>query len=308
MQKKSSKSLGKSKITQEEIQQRLSIIKTAEQLDNVKRDMETSAKGASTLPSGHVPLENLSGAGQNGDAIFRSLAADYKELLDALGNYAFAPELRQYYFRHNKIVSFLAILKKAGLTLQVRSMMDIFKDRVKQRNGGNLPTIKEKVGLFGKTVSRPMKIEEIASKFEVEIDLPPGTDRPLTVCGTQNGLLNHLRTIVLEDEDVQDLSKRNARKNIARFLKAVGLLNLHTENQGEKCLIACLITPDSLQPRSAEDRDQLMKFQSIMKKGKKWLNDRMEAIKKSQIQVQEEEDIQEGQATNGKQVKAMQQS
>lgn len=276
------KTLSKSKVTQEEIQQRLNMIKAAEQLDDIKRDMASASTEGRKTPTGHVPLEDLSGAGQSGDQIFMAMMKEYKELLDTIGSFSFAPELRKYYFKDNKIKSFLSILKHAGLTLQVRTMMDIFKDRVKQRNGGTLPTVKEKVGLFGKTVSRPMKVEEIASKFDVEVDLPPGVERPLTVCGTQNGLLNHLRGILLDDEDVRDVLKRNPRKNVARFLKAAGLLNLQSNNQDEKCLIACLITPESIQPKSPQDRDQVVKFRSIMKKGKRWLDQRIEAIQKSQ--------------------------
>ena len=276
------KSLTKSKLTQEEVQQRLNMIKAADQLEDIKRDMSSPHAKSRKTSTGAVQLEDLSGAGQSGDEIYKAVVSDYKDLLDAIASYAFAPELRKHYFKNNKIKSFLTILKHAGMTLQVRSMMDIFKDRVKQRNGGNLPTVREKVGLFGKTAERPMKVEEIASKYDVEIDLPPGADRPLTVCGTQVGLMNHLRDIVLEEDDVRDLFKRNSRKSVARFLKAAGLLNLQSNNQDEKCFIACLITPESLQPKSAEDREQMVKLRSLLKKGKKWVDGRIEAIQKSQ--------------------------
>ncbi len=279
MQKKSA---SKSKISQDEINQRLKMIKAVEDIESVKRDMSSGVSSKSATSTTPFSLQSLSGVGESDSEIFISVTSEYKELLQTIGNYAFAPELRPVYFKNNKIKSLLTILKLAGMTLQVRSVMDIFKDRVKQVNGGTIPTVTEKSGLFGKAVKRAMKIEEIASKFDVEVDIPPGADRPLTACGTQVGLLNHIREIVLEEEDVCNLLKKNARKSVARYLKAAGLLNFQTTNPDEKCLIATLVTPDAIQPKSPEDKDVLIKFRNILRKGKKWLDSRIEILQKGQ--------------------------
>lgn len=276
--------LSNSKLTQEKVQQRLNEIKATDELENIKQEMMASSpQDASSASTGVAPVDDLRSVGIESEKIYLTLLSDYHQLLNSIGDYAFAPELRKFYFRDNKINTFLSILHKSGLVLQVRNMMDIFKDRVKQRNGGSLPTIKEKAGLFSKTVTRPMKLEEIASNYDIEEVLPPGVERPLTICGTQEGLLNYLRNILLDDEDVRDLAKRNPRKTVAQFLKAAGLINFQTINPDEKCLIACLITPESLQPRPNSNRESLMKFRSIIKKGKKWLEERIETIKKNQI-------------------------
>ena len=256
------------------------MIKAADDLAVVKRDMASGGSSKAAVSTDPVPLQSLSGVGESDSEIFISVAEEYKELLETIGNYAFASELRPIYFKDNKIKSLLTILKRAGMTLQVRSVMDIFKDRIKVANGGTIPTVTEKSGLFGKASKRAMKIEEIASKFDVEIDIPPGADRPLTACGTQIGLLSHIREIVLDDEDVNNLLKKNARKSVARYLKAVGLLNFQTSNADEKCLIATLVTPDTIQPKTPEDKDALVKFRNILRKGKKWLDSKIEILQK----------------------------
>jgi len=269
----------KSKLTQEEILQRLQMASAADELEKVKKDMNNSPRTFAEMGPGVVPLENLSGIGQSEDQIYSEICKLLSDFLNKLGDMAFSLEKKEQFFPKSKIVHLVKIMKSANMEMEARSIMDIFKDRVKQKNEGKMPTIKEKVGMFGKTTERIMKLEEIASHFPIEDDLPPGDVKPLGAHGTKNGILMHLSNILLQSEGVLDPLKKGARKTVGLFLKAAGLINTAAQNPQEKYFLACLFTPDSIQPKSRNDKDGLAKFRTVLKKGVQFLEERMEAKK-----------------------------
>ena len=92
-----------------------------------------------------------------------------ESFLQMVQEYAFSPALVELYFTNNKI-KLITILKSARMNVLAVTILNMFKERVKILHGNKLPTIKEKSGMFGKTSERAMKVEEIASRFEVEED------------------------------------------------------------------------------------------------------------------------------------------
>ena len=184
MQKKTN---SKYNVSQEEIQERLKRMQSAKELERTKHDMETGVKSSKPSPSS-IAIENLMGVGESEDSIYEECRKDLYDLINKLGNFALGPEKADQLFPKDKIANIVNILRKARMELEARSVMDIFKDRVKYKNNGKLPTITEKQGMFGKTVSRPMKIEEIAAKFPIEDRLPPDDVGKLGEKGTKEGV------------------------------------------------------------------------------------------------------------------------
>nr|HPO08983.1 hypothetical protein [bacterium] len=177
----------------------------------------------------------------------------------------------------------VGLLKGAGYSMQAAAAMDIFKDRVKQKQGGKMPSITEKTGLFGKTTSRPMKLGEIVNRFEVEENLPPEDLQSLTgYAGTQRGLLDYVRASLFDEEEIRDPIKRNQRKQLTAFLKGAKLLNPATNDRQEKVVVACLLTPDTYQPKSMEDIDRILRFRGLLSKGTQYLKQRVEALEAAQ--------------------------
>lgn len=266
MQKKISE---KYKISQEEIQERLKRMQSAKDLERVKHDMETGVKTTKHSPSS-IAIENLMGVGESEDSIYEECRKELFDFINQLSNFTLSPDKAPQLFPNDKIANIVNILRKARMELEARSMMDIFKDRVKFLNDGKLPKIKEKTGMFGKTVARPMRIEEIAAKFKVENRLPPDDVGKLGENGTKEGLMNHLQKILFGNDDVFDVTKSAPRKAIAQFLDASGIINLRTNDPEQKYFNAILLTPDSMQPINRADKDRLVKFRAVLKKGKKW--------------------------------------
>ena len=271
----------KQKITKEDLQKRIAMQDAARELDRMKKTMIRDAEGKPTTAGAglKMPLENLTTIGLSSDQIIHEIQDDLKTMLDKIGELAFAPDQRKRYFHNNKLITLVKILKMAGMEMEARSVMDIFKDRVKQINGGKLPTIKEKQGFFSKTTERALKVEEIATKFEVEVDIPASNSAevaPLTVVGTQKSLMNHMNSILLQNEEVVDPFKKQPRKTLGKFLQCAGLMNPATENPEEKFFVAALLTPDSIQPKSLTDKDKFDKFSKILKKAIKWVEQILE--------------------------------
>ncbi|RJP26605.1 MAG: hypothetical protein C4527_14790 [Candidatus Omnitrophota bacterium] len=279
-----SKTAIKSKITKEEIEQRLAVGNAVAEIEKMKRGMSGGLIVSSDTPFKEVPLQSLSHIGKSTDHIYKDVQGELSTFLNKLGEYAFSPSETKRYFPNNKIKYLIELMKKANMELEARYIMDIFKDRVKQLNGGKLPTVKEKSGLFGKVTERQMKPEEIALKFQIEENYPPGENKPLNVVGTQESLMNHLYEMLLNSEDILDPLKKGPRKTVARFLQAAGMLNPATKDPREKYFVACLMTPDKIQPQSIQDMDRLIKLQVIIKKGTEWLEEKLSASRQSSDQ------------------------
>ncbi len=178
------KIVSKTKLTKEDVDERLAQMEKSQELADITRDMKSAGATTTVTTTGEVQLENLAGAGITEDKLYEQMLEEYRSMLEKIGEFAFSDFMKKRYFKNGKMKSLVRILEKASMALVSRSLMDIFRTRVKQRNGGKLPTVKEKTGLFGKTTDRVMKPEEIVAKYEVEVDLPPDEDRPLTVTGT----------------------------------------------------------------------------------------------------------------------------
>ena len=91
-------------------------------------------------------------------------------------------------------------------------------------------------------------------------------------------MMMHLQTTLLGDEDIVDPMKFKARKSVARFLGAAGLINMSKPGPKEKFLIAALVTPDNIQPRSQKDKERMLKFKSLLAKGNLWLEEMKKKI------------------------------
>lgn len=269
------KQIGRMQFTKEQLEDRLALNRTTEELKKVKREMESSFTVNSGPTGGIMPLESITAAGQSNDQIYYNTVSELNHFLSIVGQYAFSHERAKVYFRNKKVVSLITILKKAKMDMLAFSIMNIFKDRVKQINGNKIPTIKEKTGLFSKAIERPMKLEEIVTKFEIEVDIPPGEERPLTTIGTQSSLLHYLSATLLENEEIQDPIKKGPRKQVGLFLQAANLVDFTATDIATKQFLACLLTPEKLQPKSKQDAENLLRLSSMLKKGTKWLEDKI---------------------------------
>ncbi len=275
----------KSTITQEDIQKRLEMASASDELKKIRKDMETSPLTFTESSSEAIPLESLSGVGQSDEQVYKDTCKVLSEFLEKVSEVYFCRELKSRYFHNSKIVTLVKWLKSARLEMEARSMMDIFKDRVKQKNAGKMPVLKIKASMFGKATERIMKVEEIAKKFELEDDLPADSVKPINgVHGTKNGLLRHLQALLLENEEVTDPIKKNPRKSVGLFLKAAGLIKTETDDPKEKVFLACFFTPDSIQPKSKTDKENLTKLRSILNKGISYLNAKLNARETAQKQ------------------------
>ncbi len=284
------------KVDTHEAQRRVAMHAAAHELDQVKREMLANREGAvddgGPLPGAmDGPVESIVAAGKSGEEIWKDTSKQFNDFLDELGNFAFSWDLKGQYFKDNKITWLVGLLKGAGYTLEANAVLDIHKNRVKQSNGGKMPTVTEKAGLFAKSVTRPMKVGEIAHKFEVTVDLPPDELRALTgYPGTQRGILEYVRSALIDSEDIRDPIKKAQRKHLAMFLKGAGLLDLQTKDNREKMVVACLLTPQDYQPKSQNDTDRLLRFRGLLSKGVQFLKQRNEELaKKGEANSQGEE-------------------
>ncbi|MDP8244553.1 MAG: hypothetical protein P9L94_10770 [Candidatus Hinthialibacter antarcticus] len=286
MQKKTNT---KYNVSQEEIQERLKRMQSAKELERTKHDMETGRTTTKQSPSS-IAIENLMGVGESEDSIYEECRKDLYDLINKLGNFVLGPEKADQLFPKDKIANIVNILRKSRMELEARSVMDIFKDRVKFLNNGKLPTIKEKQGMFGKTVSRAMKLEEIAAKFNVENRLPPDDVGKLGEKGTKEGLMAHLQKILFANDDIFDPTKAGPRKAIAHFLDASGIIDLRSKDPDQKFFNAVLLTPDSMQPVNKADKERLVKLRAVLKKANKWFD---EYVKKAEQQTKQAEKAEE---------------
>lgn len=279
------KSKDDQKKLQEELQKRVAVRENLKDVDKIKRELKR-AGDVDALAGGSqdYEIESLGSIGKSDDELVESLQENLTEFLDAVGEYAFSSSQAPRYFPGNKLVALIKAMKSAGLEMESRYVMDIFKTRVKDRSGGKVPTIKERKGLLGGTTERMMKPEEIAMKFDVEVDMPKTGDDivPLTAVGTQKGIMKHLNDTLLQNEEIVDPFKKGPRKALAKFLQAVKLLNPSTDNPNEKMYVAALLTPDSIQPKSSGDKDQIEKLSALFKKGTKFLSSKLEKAKSAQ--------------------------
>ncbi len=288
MQKKTN---SKYQVSQEEVKDRLKRMQAAKDLERAKHDMETGVK--TTGPSkASLEIENLMGVGESEDSIYEECRKDIFDLVNKVCNFALGLDKTATLFPKDKIANIVNILRRCHLELEARSVMDIFKDRVKFKNNGKLPTIKEKQGMFGKTVARQMKIEEIAAKFTIEDKLPPDDVGKLGEKGTKEGILMHLQKVIFDNEDAYNPLKSGQRKMMAHFLDASGTINLRSKDPEQKYFNAFLLTPDSMQPASKADKDRLVKLRGVVKKASKWFDD---YLKKAEQQAKNEDSSQEAQ-------------
>ncbi len=266
----------KQKITKEDIEKRVALGNAAREIEKMKRGMPTSDSFSSpTTSTKNVPLQSLTQVGKSEEDIFKEVQDSLSVFLDKLGQYAFSFNEKQRYFPNSKIKYLVELLKAADMELEARYIMDVFKNRVKQLNGGKIPKIKEKTGLFGKVTERTMRTEEIAVKYKIEEDFPEGESSPLNVAGTQSSILNHLYQMFLQNDDIQNPLKKAPRKMLAKFLQAAGLINPSTNDPRERYFVACLLTPNKIQPQNVKDSEQLVKYQMILRKGIEWLDEKL---------------------------------
>lgn len=270
----------KNAISKEEIQKRLILHDNAREIDRLKRS--GGMDGPFPRAAGQdAPVESLTSFGKSSEELYGALKKELAEFLVKLGDYAFSDGQRERYFAGNKMKNLLSFMKSAGLELESRYVMDLFKDRVKQRNGGKMPMAREKKGLLGKAVERPMKPEEIALSHDIEVDAPPNPDNPTqSPAGTQRGLLRHMTEMLLLNEEILDPFKKAPRKTLARFLQAAGLFNPSPSDPNEKYYAASLLTPQAIQPCSVNDKEKMEKYMRLLKMGTKWLESKTGASAK----------------------------
>jgi len=257
-----------------ELKKRMAMRESTEELERVKREMSQSKndKNAQTASTdSNAPLQNIQTAGRSGQDLYMEVCKELNNFLKNLGAYAFSPSERKRYFPGDKITYVIGLLRGIKWELGARYVLNMFADRVKQLHGGTVPAIKVKKGFFGRTVERPMNPDEIAARFTIEEDFPAAEVKPLGAAATQMGLLMHLEEVLLHNEDILNPLKKGSRKTVAMFLNAVGLVNPSTSDKEEKLFVACLLTPESFQPKSNTDADRLTKLLALLKKGKKWL-------------------------------------
>jgi hypothetical protein len=271
-------------INQEDLRKRAQQHKAADELGRMKKEIAESSKSASSTSSfsaNDEPLRDLTSIGQTDIQVYNDVCQDHKNFIQLIEDYALSLANKERYFPNNKVHRFIALMKKTGLELQARSAIDMFKSRVKERNGGQIPTKKEKKGIFGKLVERPFTPEELIREYDIEPNIPSSETAPLGAHGTQTGLLKYVAEVLLHNEDIGDPLKKAPRKTVARFLQASGLMS-KSPSGDEKYFAACLVTPDSLLPKSKQDREQLKKYKAILKKGSKWLEDRIQLLNQTQ--------------------------
>ncbi|MGI6455059.1 MAG: hypothetical protein ACOX5R_05485 [bacterium] len=259
----------------QEANERIALGNAARELKKIQEEMERLSRAEDTSNVLIHPLQpvlrDLSTIGLSSEDIYANTVREMESFLQMVQEYAFSPALVELYFTNNKIVKLITILKSARMNVLAVTILNMFKERVKILHGNKLPTIKEKSGMFGKTSERAMKVEEIASRFEVEEDFPPDETPPLTPTGTKKGIITVLIEDLFYNEEVKDPTRRRARKSLAQFLIAAKLVNPNTNDVGEKQFLGCLLTPNVLQPRNTEDIDRLVKFTALLKMGRRWL-------------------------------------
>ncbi len=258
----------------------------ARELEEAKRDVAIRMEaGLTTEPTGTSDTEigSIIAAGMTPQQAAGEIRRIFNDFMNALAEYVFHPAHRKRFFPDQKAVYLVGLLKGAGYTMQAAAAMDIFKDRVKQKQGGKMPTITEKTGLFGKTTSRPMKLGEIVNRFEIEEHLPPEDIPSLTgFVGTQRGLLDYVRASLFDEEEIRDPIKRNQRKQLTAFLKGAKLLDPATDDRQEKVVVACLLTPEAYQPKSMDDIERILRFRGLLSKGTQYLRRRIKALEAAQ--------------------------
>lgn len=267
----------------DDLEKRVAVRDNLRDVEKIKRELQKSGDIDGLSGGSHdFEIESLSTIGKSDTELSSGLLANLKEFLDKTGEFAFGSSQAPRYFPGGKLLALIKAMKSAGLEMESRYVMDIFKTRVKERSGGKVPTIKERKGLLGGTTERMMKPEEIIMQFDVEMDLPPSTDMaPLTAVGTQKGIIKYLNDTLLQNEEILDPFKKAPRKSAAKFLQAVKILNPATEDPSEKMFVASFLTPDSIQPKSSADKEQIEKLSSILKKGTKWLQMKLEKADKA---------------------------
>ncbi len=285
MKKKTS---AKRKLDTDEAQRRVAMHAAAHELDQVKRDMLASQQGGAAVDGGPAtgnidgPIESIVAAGKSNEDIWKDVSKLFNDFLDELGNYVFGWEMKARYFQNRKITRLVGLLKAAGYSLEANAVLDIHKNRVKHANGGKMPTVTEKAGLFSKSTTRPMKVGEIANKFEIEEDLSAEELRGLTgYPGTQRGVLEYVRSAMMDGDEIRDPIKRAPRKQLATFLKGAGLLDLQSKDPREKTVAASLLTPDDYQPKSNLDTDRLLRFRGLLTKTVQFLKEKNQESEKA---------------------------
>lgn len=269
---------------QEELQKRVAVRENLKDVDKIKRELQRAGDVDGLAGGGaDYEIESLATIGKSDNELVKALQENLNEFLEKVGEYAFDNSQAARYFPGNKLLALVKAMKSAGLELESRYVMDIFKTRVKERNGGKMPTIKERKGLLGGTAERMMKPEEIVQKYDIEKDMQRSSNdvAPLTAVGTQKGIMKHLNDSLLQNEEILDPFKKGPRKTVAKFLQAVKLLNPSTANPNEKMFVAALLTPDSIQPKSSGDKEQIEKLSAIFKKGTKYLSSKLEKSEKA---------------------------
>jgi hypothetical protein len=277
------KSKEEQKKLHDELQKRVAVRENLKDVDKIKRELQRAGDIDGLSGGGDFEIESLATIGKSDNELVSALQENLNEFLEKIGEYAFDNSQMVRYFPGNKLVALIKAMKSAGLELESRYVMDIFKTRVKDRNGGKVPTIKERKSLLGGTTERMMKPEEIILKYDVEVDIPKTGDElvSLTAVGTQKGIMKHLNDSLLQNEEVLDPFKKGPRKVVAKFLQAVKLLNPATDNPNEKMFVASLLTPESIQPKSSGDKAQIEKLSAIFKKGTKFLSAKMDKSEKA---------------------------
>ncbi|MFH1741782.1 MAG: hypothetical protein ABIH23_22485 [bacterium] len=282
---------GRAKVDVGEAQRVVARHEAARALEDVKRDVASRMEsGEVALPSPNQDTEigSIIAAGQNPEEIWRQVSQMFGKFLDVLGEFAFSWEQRRRFFPDRKVIHLVGLLKGAGYTMQAAGAMDIFKDRVKKLQGGKMPNISVKTGLFSKT-TRPMNLAEIAHRFEVEENLPAEDLQGLTgYPGTQRGLLEYVRASLLDDEEVRDMMKRAQRKQLLLFFKGAKLLDAASSDKREKVVLACLVPPDAYQPKSRNDPESLLRYRGLLTKATLFLHQKLDELTKEADKSEEE--------------------
>lgn len=259
-------------ISQEEVRARISRMEQMKQLEKMQSDMKNNVK--SGKPSSGSPqdvkIEDLRSINEKEEEVYEEVVQEWRKFLELVDIYLFSDARMGHYFPNNKITHLVKVFKRAHMELESRWIMDMFKSRVKEKNGGKVPTVSEKQGLFAKEVKRPLKVEEIAAKFEIEDDFPGGSDS-YTRNGTKKGMMEKIAERFLQNDDVMDPLKAGPRKVAGMFIEAAGLMSPKSQDQEEKYFVAVFYTPDKIRPRSRTDRDNLVKFRTILKKAAHWV-------------------------------------
>ena len=253
----------------QEANERIALGNAARELKKIQEEMERLSRAEDTSNVLIHPLQpvlrDLSTIGLSSEDIYANTVREMESFLQMVQEYAFSPALVELYFTNNKIVKLITILKSARMNVLAVTILNMFKERVKILHGNKLPTIKEKSGMFGKTSERAMKVEEIASRFEVEEDFPPDETPPLTPTGTKKGII----TVLIEDLFYKKLRSTRRAHVLAQFLIAAKLVN-RTRMMWERSGFWAVCSRRTLQPRNTEDIDRLV-IHRALKMGRRWL-------------------------------------